>query len=267
MAFCYFVRHQKSSVPMVRAPNKTTPFESPSTVWTIFYLVTGNRIMNYDVPKNQLYPMRLKGISICFTMLKAALSGNYVNFGVCKLYGDETLDNVLDVTTKLILTIPQSDLLVSVQSNNPKHWWRVGTLCHIEYHFSGVSKIGTSIFLVVGMFSSRSYGVPVDARSSNIFVHYKEYIRGFGCWRYDEFNFFRCHRWFIERALFPFTILIWAQLFSLFLSQNLDLTIILYFVYASSFDSNSQLLFFTLKTFFNYYFIQYEKRPERSFLN
>lgn len=74
----------------------------------------GNRIMNYDVPKNQLYPMRLKGISICFTMLKAALSGNYVNFGVCKLYGDETLDNVLDVTTKLILTIPQSDLLVCI---------------------------------------------------------------------------------------------------------------------------------------------------------
>lgn len=72
----------------------------------------GNRIMNFDVPKNQLYPMRLKGISICFTMLKAALSGNYVNFGVCKLYGDETLDNVLDVTTKLILTIPQTDLLV-----------------------------------------------------------------------------------------------------------------------------------------------------------
>lgn len=75
--------------------------------------------MNYDVPKNQLYPMRLKGISICFTMLKAALSGNYVNFGVCKLYGDETLDNVLDVTTKLILTIPQTDLLVkfSILSN------------------------------------------------------------------------------------------------------------------------------------------------------
>lgn len=69
--------------------------------------------MNLEVPKNQQYPMRLKGISICFTMLKAALCGNYVNFGVCKLYGDETLENVLDVTTKLILTIPQSDLLVS----------------------------------------------------------------------------------------------------------------------------------------------------------
>lgn len=80
----------------------------------LFQFDTGNRIMNYDVPKNQLYPLRLKGLSICFTMLKAALSGNYVNFGVCKLYGDETLDNVLDVTTKLILTIPQSDLLVNL---------------------------------------------------------------------------------------------------------------------------------------------------------
>lgn len=86
----------------------------PLLIYTCLFLVyLGNRIMNYDVPKNQLYPMRLKGISICFTMLKAALSGNYVNFGVCKLYGDETLDNVLDVTTKLILTIPQTDLLVS----------------------------------------------------------------------------------------------------------------------------------------------------------
>lgn len=61
--------------------------------------------------------MRLKGISICFTMLKAALCGNYVNFGVCKLYGDETLENVLDVTTKLILTIPQSDLMVTPRRN------------------------------------------------------------------------------------------------------------------------------------------------------
>lgn len=66
-----------------------------------------------DVPKNQEYPMRLKGISICFTILKAALCGNYVNFGVCKLYGDETLENVLDVAAKLILTIPQTDLMVS----------------------------------------------------------------------------------------------------------------------------------------------------------
>lgn len=50
---------------------------------------------------------------MCFIMLKAALCGSYVNFGVFKLYGDDTLDNVLNIAAKLILSIPQSDLLVS----------------------------------------------------------------------------------------------------------------------------------------------------------
>ena len=46
-------------------------------------------------------------------MLKAALSGNYVNFGVFRLYGDDALDNALNTFVKLLLMIPQSDLLVS----------------------------------------------------------------------------------------------------------------------------------------------------------
>ena len=46
-------------------------------------------------------------------MLKAALNGSYVNFGVFRLYGDEALDNALNTFVKLLLSIPQSDLLVS----------------------------------------------------------------------------------------------------------------------------------------------------------
>ena len=46
-------------------------------------------------------------------MLKAALCGNYVNFGVFRLYGDEALDNALGTFVKLLLSIPQPDLLVS----------------------------------------------------------------------------------------------------------------------------------------------------------
>jgi exportin-7 len=71
----------------------------------------GNRSLSLDVPKEQIYPMRLKGISVCFLMLKAILCGNYVNFGVFKLYGDDALDNVLNCTAKLILSIPQNNLL------------------------------------------------------------------------------------------------------------------------------------------------------------
>lgn len=65
-----------------------------------------------NVPKEQIYPGKLKGISICFSMLKASLSGNYVNFGVFRLYGDEALDNALKTFVKLLLSVPQSDLLV-----------------------------------------------------------------------------------------------------------------------------------------------------------
>lgn len=79
----------------------------------IFLILVGSRILSLDVPKDQRYAMRLKGISVCFIMLKAALCGSYVNFGVFKLYGDDTLDNVLNIAAKLILSIPQSDLLVS----------------------------------------------------------------------------------------------------------------------------------------------------------
>lgn len=75
--------------------------------------IYGNRILHLDVPRDQQYPMRLKGISVCFTILKNALGGNYVNFGVFKLYGDDTLDNVLNIAAKMIMSIQQNDLLVS----------------------------------------------------------------------------------------------------------------------------------------------------------
>lgn len=55
----------------------------------------------------------LKGISICFSMLKFALCGGYVNFGVFRFYGDVALDDALNTFVKMLLSVPQSDLLVS----------------------------------------------------------------------------------------------------------------------------------------------------------
>ena len=46
-------------------------------------------------------------------MLKAALSGGYVNFGVFNLYGDEALNNSLNMFVKLAFSIPRKDILVS----------------------------------------------------------------------------------------------------------------------------------------------------------
>ena len=77
-----------------------------------FRLFAGSRILGVTVAKDQMYALKLKGISVCFSMLKAALCGSYVNFGVFRLYGDEALDNALNTFVKLLLSIPQSDLLV-----------------------------------------------------------------------------------------------------------------------------------------------------------
>ena len=46
-------------------------------------------------------------------MLKAALSGGYVNFGVLRLYGDDALDNVIRIFVKLLESLEQRDIIVS----------------------------------------------------------------------------------------------------------------------------------------------------------
>uniref|UniRef100_UPI00358FBF5D exportin-7 isoform X2 n=1 Tax=Myxine glutinosa TaxID=7769 RepID=UPI00358FBF5D len=92
----------------VISPNGILLFREASKMITTY----GNRILSLgEVPKDQLYPLKLKGISICFSILKAALCGNYVNFGVFRLYGDDALDNALQTAVKLLLTIPHTDLL------------------------------------------------------------------------------------------------------------------------------------------------------------
>ncbi|KAF1877740.1 hypothetical protein Lal_00038049 [Lupinus albus] len=70
----------------------------------------GSRIVSLP-NKADLYTSKYKGISICLIILSRALSGNYVNFGVFELYGDRALVDALDITTKMILSIPMADIL------------------------------------------------------------------------------------------------------------------------------------------------------------
>jgi len=91
----------------VSSPNGILLFREASKIICTY----GSRILDVIVPKEQMYPLKLKGISICFNMLKMALCGSYVNFGVFRLYGDEALDNCLKMFVKLLLSIPQTDLL------------------------------------------------------------------------------------------------------------------------------------------------------------
>jgi len=84
----------------------------------IFVNTLGSRILQLtDIPQDQLYKMKLKGVMICFGILRAALCGGYVNFGVFNLYGDTCLEDALSIFVKMVLAVPQSEILVGLHTN------------------------------------------------------------------------------------------------------------------------------------------------------
>lgn len=92
----------------VSSPNGILLFREISKVIVCY----GSHLLNkVDIPEDKLYPLKLKGISICFYILKLALSGNYVNFGVFKLYGDPALNNVLEMFIKLLLSAGLKEIM------------------------------------------------------------------------------------------------------------------------------------------------------------
>ena len=111
-------------------------------------LVTyGSRILTLtNIPTDQLYTTKLKGISICFDMLKAALSGGYVNFGVLRLYGDSALDNAIGSFVKLLESIEQRDIM-----DYPKLSKSYYSLIEVivEHHIDHVCNLDPQVFLYI----------------------------------------------------------------------------------------------------------------------
>ncbi|XP_026472261.1 exportin-7 isoform X1 [Ctenocephalides felis] len=126
----------------VSSPNGILLFREASKVICGY----GSRILTLDVPKEQMYPLKLKGISVCFSMLKAALCGSYVNFGVFRLYGDDALDNALNIFIKLLLSIPQSDLLEYPKLSQTYY---VLLECLAQDHMSFLSTLEPQVFLYI----------------------------------------------------------------------------------------------------------------------
>ncbi|XP_055337456.1 exportin-7-like isoform X2 [Paramacrobiotus metropolitanus] len=92
----------------ISSPNGILLFKEISKMFTVY----GTRMLTIsDIPKQDLYPRKLKGVAVALTMFKYALMGNYCNFGVFLLYGDRTLDEALQVLIKLITSVSHSDLL------------------------------------------------------------------------------------------------------------------------------------------------------------
>ena len=77
-----------------------------------YYPAGTNVLALGEPPKDKLYSHRLKGMSLSFGLLKNALSGGYVNFGVFRLYNDPALDDVLNIFIKLMMAVESGHLLV-----------------------------------------------------------------------------------------------------------------------------------------------------------
>ena len=55
-----------------------------------------------------IYSHKLKGIGLCFKLLRSALCSNMANFGVFKLYNDKSLENAFEVSYREKIRVESS---------------------------------------------------------------------------------------------------------------------------------------------------------------
>jgi len=72
----------------------------------------GQRIASITPPPHEAYASKYKGIAVALSMFSRCLDGGYVNFGVFALYGDPALNNGFETALKLMLSLPQDDVMV-----------------------------------------------------------------------------------------------------------------------------------------------------------
>lgn len=92
------------------------------------------------------YKEILKPLGICLNIFSRSLSGNYVNFGVFKLYNDPALQDALDICLRMSLSVPLDELMAySKVSHN--FFAMLETLC--QYHTSTVAELPSAIFVQI----------------------------------------------------------------------------------------------------------------------
>ncbi|RCV22123.1 hypothetical protein SETIT_4G195400v2 [Setaria italica] len=104
---CEFVLNKAQRVTFDSAsPNGILLFREVSKIIVAY----GSRIL--VLPNGtDIYGSKYKGIWISLTILSRALCGNYVNYGVFELYGDRALADALDISLKMTLSVPLSDIM------------------------------------------------------------------------------------------------------------------------------------------------------------
>jgi exportin-7 len=94
----------------VSSPNGILLFREASSMLVTYgqsiLEITKNNILS----QNMIYSHKLKGIGLCFKLLRSALCSNMANFGVFKLYNDKSLENAFETFVRLLTSISSSEL-------------------------------------------------------------------------------------------------------------------------------------------------------------
>eukprot|EP00934_Nitzschia_sp_Nitz4_P008361 Nitzschia sp. Nitz4//scaffold85_size83877//26190//29710//NITZ4_005223-RA/size83877-augustus-gene-0.148-mRNA-1//1//CDS//3329559119//8351//frame0 len=91
------------------SPNGILLFRYTSEVVCAF----GRRLLATPQPSPgdpEIYKKRYKGLALSLHVLNSALGGNYVCFGVFELYNDKALENALEVSLQMVLSVPIDDV-------------------------------------------------------------------------------------------------------------------------------------------------------------
>lgn len=103
--------------------------------FTVYFLGSRMLALPKVAPENA-YKQRYKNIGTVFAILKRALSGSYIPFGVFRLYGDTCLQDALAMFVKLLVYIQEDEFHVSFM-------WNCAILKHpmlgYKYCFSALS--------------------------------------------------------------------------------------------------------------------------------
>ncbi len=89
------------------SPNGILLFRLASEVLVAY----GSKMVDFHTPPNKAYNNRYKGIWICMKILRNALQGGFVNYGVFLLYKDPALANALSIVFKLMFSVPLNQVM------------------------------------------------------------------------------------------------------------------------------------------------------------
>ncbi|PTQ44854.1 hypothetical protein MARPO_0017s0001 [Marchantia polymorpha] len=141
------------------SPNGILLFREVSKVIVAYGTIILSQPVSAD-PYTYLY----KGIWITLTILTRALAGNYVNFGVFELYGDQALSSALEIALKMSLAIPLVDVL-AFRKLARAYFGLLEVLCH--NHTAVIVNLETEAFAhIVGSleFGLKSLDVSISSQ-------------------------------------------------------------------------------------------------------